>query len=59
MRIILFAVHQHRDHRERRQNAQRDAEPRPERMVSLFGQEPVEQRPSDIDQDDGHKNRDF
>ena len=59
MRIVLLAIDQHRDHRERRQNAQRDAEPRPGRMVPLFSQEPVEQRPSEIDQDDGHKNHDF
>ena len=59
MRIILLAIDQHRDHRERRQDAQRDAEPRPERVVPLISQESVEQRPPEIDEDDGHKNRDF
>jgi len=59
MRIILLAIHQHRDHCEGRQDAQRNAEPCPERMVPLFSQESIKQRPSDIDQDDGHKNRDF
>ena len=59
MRIVLLAIDQHRDHCKRRQDAQRDAEPRPERMVSLFSQESIEQCPSDIDQNDGHKNHDL
>ena len=59
MRIVLLAIHQHRDYCEGRQDAQRNAEPCPERMVPLFGQEPVEQRPSEIDEDDGYKNHDF
>lgn len=59
MGVILLAVHQHRDYGERRQDAQRDAEPRPERVVPHPRQEPVEQRPSDIDEDDGHQYHDF
>ena len=59
MGIILFAIYQHRNHRERRQYAQRDAEPRPKGVVPQLGQKPVEQRPPDIDQNDGHKNHDF
>lgn len=58
MVVVGFAIYQHRKHREWRQYAQRDTEPHPEGVVPLIGQEPVEQRPSKIDEDDGHKNYD-
>ena len=59
MGIVLIAVHQHRNHRKRRHDAQRDTKPCREGMVLQLGQEPVEQRPPEIDEDDGHKNHDF
>ena len=59
MGIILLAIDQHRDHRERRQYAQRDAEPRPKGVVPQLGQESIEQCPSEIDEDDGHNDHDF
>ena len=58
MGIILFAIYQHRNHGKRRQYAQRDAEPRPEGVVPLISQESIEQCPSEIDEDDGHKKYD-
>ena len=59
MVVIGFAQHQNGDQRERRHNAQRDAEPRPKRVVANPGQEPIEQRPSDINEDNGDKDHDI
>lgn len=58
MVVVGFAIYQHRNHGKRRQDAQRDSEPRPEGVVPLISQESIEQRPSEIDEDDGHKKYD-